>query len=134
MANKLVFFLSHHIFVMINGKDSAEDATRLDTKCLMWLENIGGSSNCNVKCCSTKGMAGIQQSMAEYLPVEVFCSLCVLKCYLYWVEMCHFGFWFKRAIADIVGNSIFLLQGRELPVFSSHVCDGKYQKEGKCQK
>lgn len=83
MANKLLFFLSHHILLMINDKDSAEDASRLNTKGLVGLENIGGSSSCTVECCSTKGMVGTQQSMAEYLPVEAFCSLCVFKCYLY---------------------------------------------------
>lgn len=68
---------------MINDKDNAENVTRLNTKCFVVLGNTGGSSNCTVECCGTKGMAGMWQSMAEYLPVTAFCSLCVLKCYLY---------------------------------------------------
>lgn len=102
MANKLLFFLSHHILLMDNYKDSAEYASRLNTsslssKCLMSSENIRESSSCTVECCSMRHAVGIQQSVAEYLSVGAFCSVCVLKkhkkretCYktVYWGEMC----------------------------------------------
>lgn len=40
---------------MNNDKDSAENATILKTKYLMFLENIGRFSNCTVEFCGRDG-------------------------------------------------------------------------------
>lgn len=118
---------------MDNGKDGAEYASRLNTcswssKRLMSLENV---SLCSVECYSVKGTAGIQESVAEYVSVEVFYSLCAclkstkngaharrcvcwgeISLLLSWVLLLESHNWHSKQLK-------ILLQSRELVVFCS---------------